>query len=330
MTGSTGQQDIQHQIEHDNVVPGADCMPSSLGLSNSKLGIWFFLVSEIMFFAGLIGAYVVLRFGTAGWPDPYNILAVRITAINTFLLICSSVTMVKAFQWSDHGQHKRAITYLIATILMGASFVGIQAFEYTHLIEKPTASLLHHVEDLMAEHGIAIPAEADRARRIERPKIISVSMNEDTEESSRTAAQDAVLLTAFTLLHEGRPAVEGSGESRLEAEMFAEEWDREVMNQAILPLLVVFPDDRTIRKLGLHHNLYPQGFAPDRDVFTSTFYIMTGFHGAHVSAGVIWLIVVLCLYVTGKRSTLSLELAGLYWHFVDLVWIILFTIVYLM
>jgi heme/copper-type cytochrome/quinol oxidase subunit 3 len=78
--------------------------------------------------------------------------------------------------------------------------------------------------------------------------------------------------------------------------------------------------------------LFHHGHLPNVDIFWSTFYVMTGFHGAHVVVGVIWLI---CAWIKAFRGQytawnhLGLELAGLYWHFVDLVWVLLFTIVYL-
>lgn len=298
-------------------------MPSPVGLGNIKLAMWLFLVSEIMFFAGLIGAYIVLRFGTPDWIAPYDILAVRITAANTFLLICSSVTMVKAFQWSDFGDRKRAIAYLVATIIGGACFVGVQVYEYKHLFHKPSEALLHHVEHIAHERGIHLD---DAHAAAEPVRIMETSLQEE----STASEQEAVVKQAYALLHEGRPEVRGRGSARLEAQLAAQEWDKAVMDGAVLPLVEAFPDDKTIQKYGKHHNLYPEGFVPGRDVFTSTFYIMTGFHGAHVSGGVIALIVILCFYITRKAGTLALEVVGLYWHFVDLVWILLFTIVYLM
>ena len=68
-----------------------------VGVYTQKVGMWVFLVSEVMFFTALIGSYIILRWGTgAPWPDPRTVLAIPITALNTFILICSSVTMVLA------------------------------------------------------------------------------------------------------------------------------------------------------------------------------------------------------------------------------------------
>ena len=176
-----------------------------------KFAIWLFLATEVMFFAGLIGTYIVLRLGTPTWPDPEERLAVDITAFNTFLLICSSATMVAAVEAAMKGDRGRLLRWLGLTILIGATFVGIQVYEYFELIAH--------------------------------------------------------------------------------------------------------------------------GSLPNVDIFWSTFYSMTGFHGLHVSAGVVWLI---CIWIAAalgkinKQNYMKVELAGLYWHFVDLVWVLLFTIVYLM
>jgi len=176
-----------------------------------KFAIWLFLATEIMFFTGLIGAYIVLRMGAETWPDPANRVAVDITAINTFFLICSSATMVKGVEQAMLGNRKQLIQWLAATVAIGTVFVSIQAYEYAELIK--------------------------------------------------------------------------------------------------------------------HGNL------PNVDIFWSTFYAMTGFHGLHVTAGVIWNFCILIAAMRGKipqTKYMRVELAGLYWHFVDLVWVLLFTIVYLM
>ncbi|MEX0979974.1 MAG: heme-copper oxidase subunit III, partial [Gemmatimonadota bacterium] len=102
---------------------------------NLKLGMWVFLLSEVMFFTSLIGSYIILRFAH---PDqfaaPGEVLNVPLTAINTFVLICSSVTMVKAFAAVQHGDQKGLRMWLLATIVLGASFVGVQVYEYIHLV----------------------------------------------------------------------------------------------------------------------------------------------------------------------------------------------------
>src|SRR5437016_5879133 len=94
--------------------------PAERGLDvyNKKLGMWVFLASEVMFFAALIGTYVILRFGATGeWAKPGIVLNIKITAFNTFLLICSSVSMVKAYAAIQDGDPKKMRFWLLMTIL---------------------------------------------------------------------------------------------------------------------------------------------------------------------------------------------------------------------
>ena len=198
---------------------------------SEKLGMWVFLGSEVMFFTALIGAYIIVRFGSPEfWAQPSQILNVPVTAINTFLLICSSVTMVKAFAAIQDGDQKNLKLYLVATVIIGAAFVGVQAYEYTTLIN----------EGFLPSGYAAGSHLAELAARGELPASVSV--------------------------------------------------------------------------------------------YGSSFYTMTGFHGFHVSMGVICMTFVTWKAFKGKYTKedhRGVEVIGLYWHFVDLVWIILFTIVYL-
>lgn len=216
-----------HALPSPMVVdPGAE---EGIGVYNMKLGMWVFLLSEVMFFTSLIGSYVILRFAhPEQFAEPGIVLNVPLTAFNTFILICSSVTMVKAFAAIQKGDQAGLKKWLVATIVIGAIFVGIQAYEYMALLGE----------------GFVPAAEAYHAM--------------------------------------GRGVHEG-----------------------------------------------PIAGGP---LYSSTFYTMTGFHGAHVSIGVLCLIFVLFRAMKGaytQANHAGVEVIGLYWHFVDLVWIILFTIVYL-
>jgi cytochrome c oxidase subunit 3 len=209
-------------------MPGGVKAEPGMRVYNQKLGMWVFLASEVMFFTGLIGAYIILRFGTDAWALPGvpleeggTPLAINLTAFNTFMLICSSVTMVKAFAAIEHGDQKALRRFLLLTVLLGASFVSIQVIEYIKLAHE--GFLPHCSEELAA-------------------------------------------------------------------------------------------------------------LVPNCNLFGSTFYTMTGFHGTHVTLGVVALIWVTVKAFRGaytKENHGGVEVVGLYWHFVDLVWILLFTIVYL-
>ena len=202
---------------------------SGIGVYNLKFGMWVFLLSEVMFFTGLIGAYIILRFARPEqFAQPGVILNVPLTGVNTFILICSSVTMVKAFAAIENGDQKGLQRWLVATIVLGLVFLSIQFIEYR----------------VLASEGF-------------------VPMAENYAAHGRAGGHDVL----------GGP------------------------------------------------------------LYGSTFYTMTGFHGTHVSIGVLCLIFTAWKAYRGKYTQANhggVEIMGLYWHFVDLVWIILFTIVYLM
>lgn len=218
-------------MAHAAVMRPPDAAEAGAGVYNEKLGMWIFLGSEVMFFTALIGSYIILRFGQPQfWAQPGEILNVPVTAFNTFWLICSSVTMVKAFAAAQDGNQQALKGWLVATVLIGAIFVGIQVFEYVQL----------------AHHGF-LPA----------------GYREGSQLAERAAAGE-------------------------------------------LPASV--------------------------SLYGATFFTMTGFHGFHVTMGVICMTFVTWKAFQGAYTATDhrgVEVIGLYWHFVDLVWIILFTIVYL-
>ena len=195
-----------------------------VSVNNTKLAIWIFLASEIIFFTALIGGSLLLRINTQqseGWPRPGAILNVPLTSLNTFILIISSLTVVNALSAIERGDQRKLRLWLIATVLLGATFLGIQMFEYIKL------------------------------------------------------TSEGLLFNACNVTEEGKKCP---------------------------------------------------------TMYSTTFFIQTGFHGTHVFIGVIWLLTVILKsfrgYYTQAEHT-GVEIFGLYWHFVDLVWILLFTIVYL-
>lgn len=177
-----------------------------------KLGMWLFLAGDAMSFGCLIVGYGILRHKSLSWPVPSEVLGINLTALMTFLLIVSSVTMVLALAAIQEGDKSRFKKFMGFTILGGLIFLGLQAYEWTHLI------------------GHTLPE---------------------------------------------------------------------------------------------HHLSF------SKDLFATTFFVLTGFHGMHVTGGVIYNASVLAAVSRGRYVAKHVEIAGLYWHFVDLVWILIFTFVYL-
>lgn len=183
------------------------------GVTNSKLGVWCFLASEVMLFGGLFSAYIMLRTGVTDWPRGHELLNVPLAALNTIILITSSVSMVMSWASLELKNLSKYRLYMALTVLLGLAFLIVKTFEYGHKFE--------------------------------------------------------------------------------------------------------------------HHHF------PSTNNFYATYFTLTGLHGLHVIGGIL---VNLYLLLFGVRMwetapeqlTGRVEAAGLYWHFVDLVWIFLFPVLYLL
>src|SRR4026209_1346832 len=150
----------------DLMRPPSPAEPGAGGDSN-QLGVWGFLASDVRVFTALIGSYIVLRFGmTDAWANPGAVLNVPLTGINTFLLICSSVAMVKAYAAIADGkkyflrkvpgqtlQDGGLKFWLLITILCGAAFVGVQVVEYIKLVGHGFTPAGYREGAPLAEHA---------------------------------------------------------------------------------------------------------------------------------------------------------------------------------
>jgi heme/copper-type cytochrome/quinol oxidase subunit 3 len=104
---------------------------TSTSIPTGKLGMWWFLASEITVFGGLIGSFILMRLGSAGWSEAAAHLSFSFPFINTLVLLTSSMTMVMAHAAVEEGDTKKLRTFLLLTILLGAVFLGLKAGEYT-------------------------------------------------------------------------------------------------------------------------------------------------------------------------------------------------------
>jgi heme/copper-type cytochrome/quinol oxidase subunit 3 len=95
--------------------------------------MWVFLISEIMFFTGLIGSYIVLRLGSTNWPNPGEVPNTTLLGINTVVLLSSSLTMVLALAAAQQDRQRASKRYLLLTALLGLTFLGIKGYDYAHM-----------------------------------------------------------------------------------------------------------------------------------------------------------------------------------------------------
>ncbi len=143
------------------------------GVSVRKLGMWIFLVSEIFFFTGLIAAGLALRVRVplcpegvtpleACWPSPASAdfpLNISLTAVNTFVLIVSSFTMAEAVHAAQLGKQGHLRAFLAATLILGATFVGIQAYEYIKLLADHLTPMVNAQKPWLGTFGTAFYAQ---------------------------------------------------------------------------------------------------------------------------------------------------------------------------
>ncbi len=183
---------------------------TSTGLPNVKLAMWLFLASDCLLFGALITTYVLYRNASVTGPFPQDVFDIAYTSVSSFVLLTSSLTMVLALAATQRGDLGRMRVWLLATAMLGMTFIGGQVYEFT--------------------------------------------------------------------------------------------------------------------------TFYREGLSLSTNMFGTTFYVLTGFHGTHVAVGILMLLTLVALSFTGKitqRNAMTVELIGLYWHFVDIVWIVIFTVVYL-
>jgi cytochrome c oxidase subunit 3 len=364
-----------------------------LPLTRGKTIMWLFLSTEIMFFAALIGVYIVIRFGAFTWPKPHDVhLSEPIGAFNTFVLICSSVTIVLAFEMAKANKPQLAKIWLALTLLLGGVFLGIKGYEYQakfahgiHPSASPRSNLYERA-DLVYAGAVRqrltdirnelekLPSRTDEQNK--QLKTSNVLLNqfvrplETKAVMANTAAerQAALDLLAYGVFHsephrgEAAPSVEAkkiAGEkARLEAEIATSKAKRDAI-AAELPTIMdaeakakkqaeydtlgraIETEIPAMIELapkledGLMHDdnedshwLKLPLMIPSGNMWASTYFLLTGFHAIHVLVGLIAFALMLPMTFTPKNAGV-LENIGLYWHFVDLVWIFLFPIMYL-
>src|SRR5437867_9384865 len=184
--------------------------PTATGLDNRKLAMWAFLGSECLLFGALISTYLLYRGRSLTGPYPKDVYDIPYTSVSSFVLLMSSLTMVLALAAIQRGDQEKLRAWLMATALLGMTFIAGQVYEFTRFVEE----------------GLSIKSNAA----------------------------------------------------------------------------------------------------------SSAFFTLTGFHGAHVTGGILMLLSLFGMSLDGRlppERAETVELVGLYWHFVDIVWIVIFTVVYL-
>jgi len=308
---------------------GNDPLKASYG----KMMMWFFILSDALTFSGFLAAYGFSRFKFIdSWPIADEVFnhfpflhgvdaPMYYVALMTFILIFSSVTMVLAVDAGHHMKKAKVTLYMFLTIIGGIIFVGSQAWEWKNFISgeygavtTKGGNILQFVDGeghRVALSEIAIPIEGDRVEH---------------EANNGIWFDSGADLPTYSL-DEIKAGFAANEDLLIRTQTFTEDNEKTILSR-----------DESLAKLGAEAigtvegaNLTQNEYGPP--LFADFFFFITGFHGFHVLSGIIINIIIFFNVVIGtyerRGSYEMVEKVGLYWHFVDLVWVFVFTFFYL-
>ncbi len=302
------------------------------GASYGKMMMWFFIMSDALTFSGFIAAYGLMRFKfIETWPIADEVFThipfihgefpMYYVAFMTFVLIFSSVTMVLAVDAGHQMKKNKVAWYMFATILGGAVFVGSQAWEWKTFINGSYGAVEMHDGKIIqfvdgSGHQVALESfvtahEGERKQHARKNGLWFV------KEGS---------LPVFTM----DEVMEGF-KKHPELSIRTEKIDASVKQKEVLSradaMKYLAEGKQVVKGANLKVNEY------GNTLFADFFFFITGFHGFHVFSGIVFNIIIFFNVIIGtyeKRKNYEMvEKVGLYWHFVDLVWVFVFTFFYL-
>jgi cytochrome c oxidase subunit III len=346
-----------HAVTHGHH-SGLQYQPA-LPLPNGKLFLWLFLSTEIMFFAGLIGAYIVLRFGAPAWPSTHDVHLVELWgALNTAVLIGSSITVVLALEAARRDNAAAAKGWVLLTFVLGSVFLAVKAYEYSAKFSHQIYPALPHSP--IYEKADVNYAAAVRLRLASLKQPLATLQQPTAAEQQRIAVIDEIAgkLDAAEKTIRERP---DSPEGRLMllqvaddiypraslhehdggAQHEAQDADHHATAAASnAPQFTLVDTEVSAGEAPHSGEGHLQGYndrypwlklpimIPGGNLWASTYFLVTGFHAIHVIVGLIAFALLLRMRLGIERAGV-IENVGLYWHFVDLVWIFLFPLLYL-
>ncbi len=257
-----------------------------------KVAIWLFLASEVMFFIAILGTYIVLR---SAAPEFFSKHAAALNkwlaGINTVVLILSSVTMYIAVESAQAGKRNAVITALFVTFLCASTFMVIKYFEYK-------SKLVHHtLVGGESPNGPLFVYDGHVHEHDGHKQFIGYRSSTMLEPSKRFN----INLVAESDVHHAAAA---------EAEKKPEDFHHQTYD---------YPA----------HVAQDITYGPWKNNFYAAYFTATGVHGCHVVGGMIPIAFLIIFAMRRRLLPAHTEYVGLYWHFVDLVWIFLFPLLYL-
>lgn len=278
------------------------------GLWNAKIGIWLFLASEVMLFGGLFSAYIFLRLDALPGDWPHGLLNVPVGTMNTAILIASSVTVVLAWAALKMRQFTRYRIYMGITILCGVIFLVVKlAYEWPQKFDHFGVFIK---EEALQKYEPYLGNEHLLARGFSPRKEITGHLH------NRAALTDSNIKEYEVALDPVNADPSNPSNDR--------------------PHFFTRPATEKIATIEKEDVQYANMFLPKHSTYFATYFTITGLHGLHVLGGVLvflyfWLPIGANLYKRNPEHLANrVEVAGLFWHFVDLVWIFVFPLFYLL
>jgi len=339
------------------------------GLYNAKVGIWLFLASEVMLFGGLFSAYIFLRLGADDGYWPQGLLNVPIGTFNTFILILSSVTVIRAWVALKMRRFQEYKKWMLITILCGTAFLFIKlAFEWPpkfshfgailrkdkwskyepYLDNDGLAKRGRHPRNEISGHlhGVEVTGDKSVLDKFAGQHHLEVKevKHEAKADDHAKPADAAHAAPMYELVGHGLSArvaeklVKVPGVKLVAFDIQLDAHNADPKNTKydranfIPPGLAKPPMNAIVAVEDIHHW---SAFVPKHSTYFSTYFMITGLHGLHVLGGVL-----VFAFLWGPGAALykknpehlanRVEVAGLFWHFVDLIWIFVFPLFYLL
>jgi cytochrome c oxidase subunit 3 len=308
--------------------------------SYGKLMMWFFIVSDALTFSGFLAAYGFSRFKfIKEWPIADEVfthvpflhgqeLPMIYVAFMTFILIMSSVTMVLAVDAGHHMNKAKVTLYMFLTIIGGAIFVGSQAWEWATFISGDYGAVQTKGGNILqfGEYVSVDGKEKFKRISIDEFAIVEESVRAEHERKNGLWFVTEESLPPYTV-SEIYNGLEANENILVRNQIINEEGEKSVLSRAESLKQIKENGQLVVKGANLKVNEY------GTSLFADFFFFITGFHGFHVFSGVVINIIIFFNVILGtyerRGSYEMVEKVGLYWHFVDLVWVFVFTFFYL-
>ncbi|HBI00715.1 MAG TPA: cytochrome c oxidase subunit 3 [Flavobacterium sp.] len=317
-----------------------------MGASYGKMMMWFFILSDALTFTGFLAAYGFSRYKFAdSWPIADEVfnhfpflhghdLPMLYVALMTFILIFSSVTMVLAVDAGHHMKKSKVAFYMFLTVIGGLIFVGSQAWEWKNFIKGEYGAI--------ETKGGSIIQFVDAEGKRYKVSDLAVTLPKDRVQHER---KNGIWFTSEASLPDYSVAevVEGFKANPNIYVRTQEAYFDKNDKKGVHPTLnkekhkTILTREESLARLNDAVHVV-QGASLVRNEygskqFANFFFFITGFHGFHVFSGVVINFIIFLNVILGtyekRRSYEMVEKVGLYWHFVDLVWVFVFTFFYL-